>query len=63
MNALNPVRRINEQIAEPVELRLKVNKADALKRAGELLELVGIPARRRAGLSRTSCPAGCASGR
>ena len=46
MNALNPVRRVNEQIAEPVELRLKVNKADAMKRAGELLELVGIPARR-----------------
>ena len=42
MNALNPVRRINEQIAEPVELRLKVDKADALKRAGELLELVAI---------------------
>ncbi len=46
MNALNPVRRINEQIAEPIELRLKVDKAAALKRAGELLELVGIPARR-----------------
>jgi oligopeptide/dipeptide ABC transporter ATP-binding protein len=46
MNALNPVRRVNEQIAEPVELRLKVNKSDAMKRAGELLELVGIPARR-----------------
>src|SRR5450755_1530235 len=46
MNALNPVRRVNEQIAEPVELRLKMGKADSLKRAGELLELVGIPARR-----------------
>lgn len=46
MNALNPVRRVNEQIAEPVELRLKATKADALKRAGELLELVGIPAKR-----------------
>jgi oligopeptide/dipeptide ABC transporter ATP-binding protein len=46
MNALNPVRRINEQIAEPIELRLKVGKDDALKRAGELLELVGIPAKR-----------------
>jgi peptide/nickel transport system ATP-binding protein len=46
MNALNPVRRINEQIAEPIELRLKVAGDEALKRAGELLELVGIPAKR-----------------
>ncbi|MGH2513788.1 MAG: ABC transporter ATP-binding protein, partial [Candidatus Limnocylindrales bacterium] len=46
MNALNPVRRVIEQVAEPIELRLKVAKPDALKRAGELLELVGIPARR-----------------
>jgi peptide/nickel transport system ATP-binding protein len=43
MNALNPVRRIGEQIGEPIELRLGVppDKADA--RARELLELVGIP--------------------
>ena len=46
MNALNPVRRINEQIAEPIELRLKVASDEAMKRAGELLELVGIPAKR-----------------
>ena len=63
MNALNPVRRINEQIAEPVELRLKVNKADAMKRAGELLELVGHPGPRAARPIPTSCRAGCASGR
>jgi len=43
MNALNPVRRVGEQIAEPIELRLGVERGAALRRAGELLELVGIP--------------------
>ena len=46
MNALNPVRRIGEQIAEPLEVRLDQPRATALKRAGELLELVGIPRKR-----------------
>jgi len=48
MNALNPVRRVGEQIAEPIEIRLGEPKERAKKRAGELLELVGIP-RKRAG--------------
>jgi oligopeptide/dipeptide ABC transporter ATP-binding protein len=43
MNALNPVRRIRDQIAEPLEERLQVPKRTAGKRADELLELVGIP--------------------
>jgi oligopeptide/dipeptide ABC transporter ATP-binding protein len=46
MNALNPVRRIEEQIAEPIEVRLGVPGREALVRAGELLELVGIPRKR-----------------
>ncbi len=46
MNALNPVRRIGEQIAEPIERRLGLPEADAARRAGELLELVGIPRER-----------------
>jgi oligopeptide/dipeptide ABC transporter ATP-binding protein len=46
MNALNPVRRINEQIAEPVENRLGLPRAEAMRRAAELLELVGIPRKR-----------------
>ena len=46
MNALNPVRRIEEQIAEPIEVRLSVDHKTAVRRAGELLELVGIPRRR-----------------
>jgi oligopeptide/dipeptide ABC transporter ATP-binding protein len=43
MNALNPVRRIGEQIGEPIEVRLGLSREQARKRAGELLELVGIP--------------------
>jgi peptide/nickel transport system ATP-binding protein len=46
MNALNPVRRIEEQIAEPIEVRLGVDSRPALTRARELLELVGIPKER-----------------
>jgi peptide/nickel transport system ATP-binding protein len=46
MNALNPVRRIRDQIAEPIVERLGVPARDARKRAGDLLELVGIPRRR-----------------
>ena len=47
MNALNPVRRVGEQIAEPLEERLDIGADEARKRAGELLELVGIPRARR----------------
>jgi len=42
MNALNPVKRIGDQIAEPIILHEKVDKEVAMKRVGELLELVGI---------------------
>jgi oligopeptide/dipeptide ABC transporter ATP-binding protein len=42
MNALNPVRRVGDQVAEPLIERLGVPKADANRRARELLELVGI---------------------
>ena len=46
MNALNPVKRIGEQIAEPIVVRLGQPQAEADKRAGDLLELVGIPRQR-----------------
>jgi peptide/nickel transport system ATP-binding protein len=46
MNALNPVLRVRDQIAEPLELRLGVSTQSARKRAGDLLELVGIPRQR-----------------
>ena len=47
MNALNPVRRIGAQIAEPIILHEKVDEEVAMARVGELLEMVGI-ARERA---------------
>jgi oligopeptide/dipeptide ABC transporter ATP-binding protein len=46
MNALNPVRRVRDQIAEPVELRLGLSRDASRARAGELLELVGLPRKR-----------------
>ncbi|HSL77681.1 MAG TPA: ABC transporter ATP-binding protein [Candidatus Limnocylindrales bacterium] len=46
MNALNPVRRIRDQIAEPIEERLGESPKAARKRAGDLLELVGLPRKR-----------------
>jgi peptide/nickel transport system ATP-binding protein len=46
MNALNPVQRVIDQIAEPIEQRLGESKATSLSRARELLDLVGIPKQR-----------------
>jgi peptide/nickel transport system ATP-binding protein len=43
MNALNPVQRIGAQIVQPMELHGYASGAAAHRRAGELLELVGIP--------------------
>ena len=43
MNALNPVLKIGDQIAEAIVLHENVSKKDALKRAGELFELVEMP--------------------
>jgi len=44
MNALNPVKSVETQIVEPMELHHEAEGAAASRRAGELLELVGIPA-------------------
>ena len=47
MHALNPVQRIGDQMSEPILLHdRKVSKAQADTRVGELLEMVGLPARR-----------------
>jgi peptide/nickel transport system ATP-binding protein len=43
MNAFNPVRTIGEQIVEPMELHDIAEGKEALVRARELLEVVGIP--------------------
>ena len=47
MNALNPVRTVGDQIAEAIRLHAPTtSKQQAAKRAGELLERVGIPRQR-----------------
>ena len=48
MNALNPVRTIGEQIREPILLHEKVGARAARARTAELLDSVGVPARRQA---------------
>ncbi len=44
MNALNPVMRIGDQVAEPAMIHLGMNKKDALARALQMFEQVGVPA-------------------
>ena len=43
MTSLNPVLTIGRQLTETLELHQGMGKAQALERAGELLETVGIP--------------------
>jgi peptide/nickel transport system ATP-binding protein len=47
MNALNPVMKIGEQICEAILLHDLMDRDQAEKRVGELLEMVGIPRARR----------------
>ena len=46
MTSLNPVMTVGEQIAESVRLHEHVGKHEAMQRAMEMLELVGIPGER-----------------
>jgi len=48
MNAFNPVKTIGWQITEAMEVKGTFTGKAALKRTGDLLELVGIPAERAA---------------
>jgi peptide/nickel transport system ATP-binding protein len=47
MSALNPVRTIGEQIAEPMLLHNNASRRHAEVRTAELLDSVGVPARRQ----------------
>ena len=42
-SSLNPTKSIGEQVAEPVRLHRNASRAEALDRALEVLELVGLP--------------------
>ncbi|MGC3992864.1 MAG: ABC transporter ATP-binding protein [Propionicimonas sp.] len=46
MTALNPLMTVGQQIVEGLRLHTKLSEKDARVRAGEMLELVGIPASR-----------------
>lgn len=46
MTSLNPVFTVGEQIAESIRLHNECTPAEAMKRAEEILEMVGIPADR-----------------
>ncbi len=46
MHALNPVRRVGDQIVEAILLHEDISEKDARVRVGELVEQVGLPARR-----------------
>ncbi len=46
MNALHPIKNIGDQITEAILLHENISKKEALDRAGKLLDLVGIGAKR-----------------
>ncbi|OHD81532.1 MAG: dipeptide/oligopeptide/nickel ABC transporter ATP-binding protein [Spirochaetes bacterium RIFOXYC1_FULL_54_7] len=43
MTSLNPIFTVGDQIAEVIALHTTISAQEALKRAGDMLELVGIP--------------------
>ena len=43
MTALNPIKRVGDQIAEAISLHNKISDTDAIKRSVDMLEMVGIP--------------------
>lgn len=46
MTSLNPVMTVGDQIAEAIKIHEGLNHGDALKKAEEMLEMVGIPKER-----------------
>lgn len=47
MTSLNPVMTVGEQIAEVIQIHEKVSTEEAMNKAAEMLELVGIPGTRK----------------
>jgi len=43
MNALNPVLKVGEQVAEPAMIHLGVSKAEAMQQARRMFQHVGVP--------------------
>ena len=43
MNALNPVLRVGDQVAEPAMIHLGVSKQEALEMAAKMFQHVGVP--------------------
>ncbi len=46
MTALNPIETVGFQIEEAIRLHNKISRVEAVRRACEMLEMVGIPAER-----------------
>lgn len=46
MTALNPVKRVGEQIAEGIRLHSEMSRPESIEKAKEMLEMVGIKAER-----------------
>jgi peptide/nickel transport system ATP-binding protein len=46
MHALNPVRRVGDQIAEAITIHHQAGEKEAVARVGSLIEQVGLPTRR-----------------
>ncbi|MGL4946790.1 MAG: ABC transporter ATP-binding protein [Cetobacterium sp.] len=46
MTSLNPVLTVGDQIAEVIQIHKKLSLKDSMEKAGEMLELVGIPGNR-----------------
>lgn len=46
MTTLNPIDTVGDQIAEVIELHDNISKKEAVKKAAEMLEIVGIPKER-----------------